>query len=126
MASRILKFTAAGSLNLQPVGPNERVTITGFEIYNTAAAARFVKLYFGNSTFGGSGSGFSGGADKPTVGTDLPQVTIGLGATSRVGMAYMSPVTHQGTCFVATTVNAADSDSTAVTAGDLIVSIFYE
>lgn len=126
MASRILKFTAAGSTNLTPVGPTERVTITGYEIYNAAAAARFVKLYFGNALYGGGGSGFSGNGDKPTVGTDVPLLTIGLAATSRAAQSYTSPLCHQGTCFVATTVNAPDSDNTAVTAGDLIVSIFYE
>jgi hypothetical protein len=121
MASRILKFTAGTSLNLQPIAPTERCSITGWAIYNTAAAARFVKLYWG------APGSFSGGGTTPTVGTDIPAITIGLATASFVANNFSaSGLTGTGVCFVATTVNAADSDSTAVTSGDLIVSLFWE
>ncbi len=124
MASRIYKFTSAASTNLQPVGPGERCTLTGYEIVNTNAAARCVKVWWGNSL------SFSGAKDVPTIGTDVPEVTIlcaALGTTTgRTAASYTSPPCSQGTMFVATTVNPADSDATAVGSGDLIVSIFYE
>lgn len=126
MSSRILKLTSAASVNLTPVGGTERVKVTGWEIWNTNAAARFVKLYWGNAQYGGAGGGFSGNGDKPTVGTDVPLVTIPVAATGENRQALYSGIQGTGTCFIATTVNAADTDNAAVGAGDLIISIFYE
>lgn len=120
MSSAVLKFTAAGSTNLQPVGPDGGAVLTGFEIFNTAASARFVKIYWG------APGSFSGGADSPVVGTDVPAITIEIDTVKPARQAYFSGIRGRGRMFVATTVNAADSDSAAVTAGDLIVSIFYE
>lgn len=120
MAARITKFTAAGSTNLQPIAGTELSQVAGWNIINTAAAARFVKLYYGNRNT------FSSNGDTPTVGTDVPRVTIQIPATSGVTASFPIPLAGPGTLFVATTVNAADTDATAVTAGDLIVSLFTE
>lgn len=120
MASRILKFTSGASLNLQPVGAGERTTLHGYNITNTNAAARFVKIFWGNA------NNFSSNGDAPTVGTDKPLITIQIPAQSSVAQNYTSGPTGQGTMFVATTVNAADSDATTVGSGDLIVSLYYE
>ena len=120
MSSAIFKLTAAGSTNLTRIGGDNGAVITGFEIYNTAAAARFVKLYWG------APGTFSSNADAPTVGTDVPNVTIGIPTVSAARQSYYSAPRGRGLLYLATTVNAADTDTTAVTAGDLIISLFYE
>lgn len=83
----------------------------GYEIYNNAASVRFVKLF--NKT------------TAPTLGTDIPWRTIAVPAGT--GRAISIP---QGTSFgvglsFATTTLAADLDTTAVTANDLIINIDY-
>jgi hypothetical protein len=127
-SSRVLKLISANSTNLTLVGAlTERVRLTGFWCYNTNAAARFVKFYMGNALFGGTGAGFSSNKDAPTVGTDVPQITLGVQGTSTLSMALYSPLLPaQGNLYLATTVNAADNDSTAIGAGDLVLNIFYE
>lgn len=120
MASRILKFTSAASTNLTPVGPVERTTLTGYNITNTSAAAEYVKIYWG------APGSFSGGGNTPTVGTDVPQITIQIPTVSSVAQSFTSPPTGVGVMFVATTTGAADSNAVAVAAGDLIVSLYWE
>lgn len=131
MGSRILKFTTVAGANLQPVGAGERIRITGYEVWNnltagTAANNRFLKFWFGNNQFGAGGGGFSSGKDAPTVGTDVPNLTIGCLAGAQTQNAYFSSPMGTGTCFVTVTANAADTDNTNPGAGDCIVNIFYE
>jgi hypothetical protein len=128
-SSRVFKLISLNSTNLNQIGTlGERVRVTGYHIYNSNASARYVKLFVGNALFGGGGgAGFSGGKDAPTVGTDVPQITLGIPGSSsiQVGLYYpLLPLT--GNLFLATTVNAADNDSTAVGAGDIIANIFFE
>lgn len=119
MSYSVFKLTSAGSLNLTPIGNSPNMFCHGWVIYNTAAAARFVKLYWG------APGTFRGGGDMPTVGTDIPALTIGIPATTSAQINLPDGVGNLGYMFMATTVNAADTDATAVTAGDLILSIFY-
>jgi hypothetical protein len=86
--------------------------LTGAVIINTNAAARFVKLY--EST------------DLPTVGTTVPALTIEIPASSQVVINQHAAVNFSRSIWMATTVNAADSDTTAVGAGDLITQLFVE
>ena len=120
MASKVFKLTSAASTNLQPVAPMERVSLTGYEIVNTSAAAEFVKLYWG------APGSFSSSGDKPTVGTDVPNITIQIPTVAAVRQSYSSPVTGTGMLYMATTTGAADGNSTAVAAGDLVISLFWE
>lgn len=120
MYSRIYKFNSLAATTPQPINPSERTAIVGWYLYNSAAAARFVKLYWGNTT------NFSSQKDVPTIGTDVPNVTIQIPATSAVTGNFHSPFTGIGTCFLSVTVNAIDTDNTAGSAGDVIGSMFYE
>ncbi len=119
MSARVFKLTSGASLNLTEVGQGPQ-KLTGYEIYNTAAAARFVKLYWGVP------GQFSSSGDKPTVGTDVPNITIQVGATAPARQSYSEGLQNSGNLFLATTVNAADTDATTVSAGDLIISLFYQ
>lgn len=98
--------SAANSTNATLVkNTNGKVfTITG---YNAAAALRYLKLY--------------NKATAPTVGTDTPVFTYALPATA--AFQFTIPGGYQfGTGIgFALTVNAADSDTTVVAAGDITV-----
>jgi hypothetical protein len=120
MAYQPLHIVAANNTNPIQIG-NGNAILGGIEIYNTAAAARFVKFYWG------APGSFSSGGQKPTVGTDIPNITIGQAATSGSPRTWTDEggVYGKGSLFVAFTVNAADSDNTAVTAGDVILTVFY-
>lgn len=115
----IYKQTAAGGLNLTKIGGYTGIKCYGYNIVNTAAAARFVKLYWGPP------GNWSSAGNTPTVGTDIPLVTILIPATSTVSVPFQQPIGNNGEMFMATTVLAADTDTTVVTAGDLISSIFF-
>lgn len=121
MSSAVFKLTSGASTNLSQIGGADGgTTVTGYEIYNTSAAAEFVKLYWA------APGKFSSGGQAPTVGTDVPNVTIYVPTVGPARQTYYSPIRGQGTLWLATTTGAADSNSTAVAAGDLIISIFYE
>lgn len=110
MQPSVFKITFAASVNLtQPLGTVPSADLYGYEI---------VKFYWG------APGTFSGGGDTPTVGTDVPKITIQVPATGKASSNYACPVGGPGTMFMAMTVNAADTDATAVGAGDLIASIF--
>jgi hypothetical protein len=122
MSANIFRQTSAASTNLtrvKVVGAN----VLGWNIVNTNAAVRFVKLYFFLPGTGGN--------DAPVVGTTIPDVTImvpaaGVASPPCVGDWAPSGFSKKGDLWMATTVNAADADATAVAAGDLITSLFIE
>lgn len=101
--SRIV--SAANSTNATSAKAS-RAKLFGVTGYNAAAAARYLKVY--------------DKASAPTVGTDTPKMTITLPATT--AFAIMMP--ERGVLFptglaYAMTVNAADNDTTALTAADV-------
>lgn len=111
MSSGKFRQVSAASTNLAPVkgfGSN----LTGALIINTNAAVRFVKLY--DST------------DQPTVGTTVPALTIEVPASGQLYLAWPQGINFGHSMWSATTVNAVDSDTTAVGAGDLITQLFFE
>ena len=77
---------------------------------NQTGAAKFVKLY--------------DKATAPTVGTDIPKLTIGIPAnwSREIGV---QPTAFQNGIAMAITGAAADNDATAVAAGDVAVDVFY-
>jgi hypothetical protein len=87
-------------------------TLYGYEIFNAAAAVRFVKLF--------------NKATAPTPGTDTPFRTIGIPAggtknfNSDIGIAMGTGIG------VATTTGIADLDNTAVAAADLVIDIAWK
>ena len=111
MASKKFRLNSAASTNLtkiQDMGANMR----GILAINTNAAARFLKFY--------------DSVDPPTVGTTVPALTVQMPATAMTQLFPTDAVAWKNALWIATTVNAADSDATAVGAGDLLVSVFYE
>lgn len=110
--SQTSKLIALGSTNLTQVkgAPGHLV---GFHVHNVAAAVRYLKFYDALSA-------------SVTVGTTVPKLTLGFAATSvqTVWLDGVAPYFSTGISF-ATTNLAADADTTAVTAGDLIINLFY-
>lgn len=79
---------------------------------NTNAAARYVKLY--------------NKASAPTVGTDVPVLTIPIPPGSAVNLEFGTPGWRFGTGIaLAITANAVDSDTTAVAASEVKVLTAY-
>jgi hypothetical protein len=111
MASMKFRQVSLASTNLQSV-KGALANLKGALIINTNAAARFVKLY--------------DATDQPTVGTTVPALTIEVPASGQLFLAWPDGINFGHTMWMATTVNAVDSDSTAVGAGDLITQLFYE
>lgn len=87
-------------------------TLTGYYIVNTAGAFRYVKLY--------------DKASSPTVGTDTPAVVLGVPATSAANVSLDSPASFTTGIAIATVAGIADSDTSAVSANDLAITLYYE
>lgn len=85
MVSSPFHLTTAASVNLTQLSNKANVALLGYSITNTAQAARFVKFYWG------SPGAFSGGKDLPTVGTDIPNITITIPPASGIATPVASP-----------------------------------
>lgn len=130
MSSRTLKISSGASTNLTEVGPTSGAEFIGIQAVNTStAAAAFVKLYWGVP------GTFSGGGIQPTVGTDIPLVTYGVPvavAATNPGQFTSPPFSGDagprgpGQLYVAITGAAADADTTATAAGQVLLSVFYQ
>lgn len=112
MASKKLKLVSAANttpVSIQQLGGN----LKGLIAVNTNAAIRYMKFY--DST------------DAPAVGTTVPVLTVQIPASGSAS-PVLSPdgVGFKSSMWVAFTVNAADSDNTAVGAGDVITTIAYD
>lgn len=119
MSSSIFKISSAASTNLNQIGQNQNTKCHGWNICNTVASNRYVKLYWGVP------GTFSSNNDVPTVGTDVPLITIEVPASGNQIQSFPYGIGNQGSMFLATTTGAADNNSTAVGAGDLLISIMY-
>lgn len=119
----VFKLSSAATTNLLKIGNSTGIKCYGYNIVNTNAAARFLKLYWGPP------GKWSSAGETPTVGTDVPSITIevpALGTTTGGAGAYWDVgVGNQGEMWMATTTTAPDNASTAVGAGDLLISIFF-
>lgn len=111
MSSNVFRQISAASTNLAQV-KGYSGNLAGYSIINTNAAARYVKLY--------------SSVDQPVVGTTVPKMTIQVPASGQITLALSDVVNFGATMWMATTVNIADSDSTAVGAGDLYTHLFVE
>lgn len=109
--AKVFRLIALGTTNAITV-KGSRGQVYGWYLFNAAAATRFVKLYNAIKT--------------PNVGVDVPLLTLALPAGSAANVWFSAGIGdfNQG-LGLATTVNAADSDATAVTAGDVIINLFY-
>lgn len=98
--------TSANSTNAT-VGKNAAGTLHAISGYNSNAAVRYLKVY--------------NKATAPTVGTDTPVLTIAIPATSAIpptllpmGLYFSAGISY------ALTTGAADADTGAVGAGDIL------
>lgn len=86
--------------------------VYGYELYNSNAAVRYVKLYNKNTA--------------PTVGADTPFRTIGVPANGRASFQTSIGLLMGSGIAIATTTGIADGDSTAVGAGDLSIDVDWK
>jgi hypothetical protein len=102
--------------NTTPVAPDgagtSAVTLAGFGITNTAAAARFVRFYDVSSA--------------PTVGTTAPKRVIEVGAGLSLYMDFARGKNFLNGLWMSVTTLAADTDTTAPAAGDILATVDYQ
>jgi hypothetical protein len=111
MSAKKFRQVSAATTNLQQIQPYG-ANLKGALIINTNAAIRYVKLY--DTT------------DAPVVGTTVPALTIQIPLSGQLALTWSDGVNFGHSMWMATTVNAVDSDATAVGAGDLITQLFIE
>src|SRR5574337_361819 len=119
MTASVFKLTSAASTNLVGIGNMPSTDLYGYNIVNTVASVRYVKFYWGVP------GSFSSSGDIPTVGTDVPQLTVQVPSSGTAIAQFATAIGNQGSMFMATTTTAPDSGSTAVGAGDLIISVYF-
>lgn len=121
MASVPFKFTTAATTNLQAVRAGQTANIKGYSAVNSAAYPIFIKLYWFANT---------AAASAPTVGTTVPNMTIGVNANATLVQGqtegWPDGITGNGELWVAVTKVAADTDTTAVASGDGIITLLVE
>lgn len=100
--SRIVSAAASTNATSAKASAGDLYSIHG---YNAAAAPRFLKVY--------------NKASAPTVGTDTPVMTFALAAGQAFDIDCYGHYFSTGIAY-ALTVNAADADTTALTAGDIV------
>lgn len=111
MSSKKLKRTSTADTNLttvQQLGGNLR----GIIAVNTNAAARYVKFY--DST------------DAVTVGTTVPAITFALPASGGFVAFPTDGINFKLGIVMAMTTGATDTDTGALGAGDVILTVLYE
>ena len=108
MTASVYRLVTASSTNLNQVR-NGPANVKGIIAVNTAAYAIFVKLYWFLPTASATG---------PTVGTTTPS---GIAQSFTEGFAGKT-----GNLFIAVTKLAADTDTTAVVAGDGLISLLVD
>lgn len=86
--------------------------VTGYYLVNTNAAFRYVKLY--------------NLAANPTVGTDVPRLTLGIPAASAANINLDPPLAFETGIAIAMTTGIADADSAAVAASDIAANVYYQ
>lgn len=81
-------------------------SLAGFHGYNASAAVKYLKFY--------------NKASAPTVGTDIPVLTIALAPTAAFAISYPDGYAFNTGIAYALTGAAADNDTTALTLADVV------
>jgi hypothetical protein len=110
MAAVPFKFTTTASTNLQPIRATMTANLKGFSVANVATAI-YIKLFWFTPTASATGI---------TVGTTVPNLTIGVAASANVTQSFPDGVTGEGQLWVAVTAAAADSDSANAASGAVV------
>jgi len=102
-ASRIVSAAASTNATSAKASAGNVYAVKG---YNAAASARYLKLY--------------NKASAPTVGTDVPRLTIYIPASTAFALDW--PMGHYFSTGIAyaLTTGSADADTGALTAGDVL------
>lgn len=101
--SRIVSAAASTNPTLAKASAGTLHNIHG---YNTSATAKYLKLY--------------NQATAPTVGTDIPIITIAIPPTAAFAIDYPNTYFFTRGIAYALTGAAADADTTALVAGDVV------
>lgn len=109
-AASVYHLISANSTNAASVKASAGV-VTGYYIVNTAAGFSYVKLY--------------DKASSPTVGSDTPLVVLGVPPLSAANVSFDVPLAFPTGIASAVTGGIADSDTTAVNANAVAVSLYY-
>jgi hypothetical protein len=88
--------------------------LCGFSATSAEAANFFLKFWWAHN------------AGLPTIGTTAPDVTILVPTTGLVPELFVRSLQGGGALWVAATKLAADSDTTALTAGGDVITLFLE
>ena len=106
----IYRLLAAASTNSNLI-KNAAGQVFGWYFFNAAASTRYVKLY--------------NKATAPTVGTDTPVLTLPLPAGGAANVEFTNGIAFGTGIGIGITGALADNDTTAVTANDVVVNLFY-
>lgn len=109
-AAQQFKRVSTASTNAVSVVTGARI-LTGYYLSNTNSSPRYIKLY--------------DKASAPTVGTDTPVRTFMIPPNSAANIALRHPLQFLLGIALAMTTGAADSDTGAVAANELIANLDY-
>jgi len=105
------KLISAATTNATSVSATANTLLYGYYISNTNAAVRYVKFY--------------NKASAPTVGTDTPVLVLAIPASGAANVSFPAGINFTTGLAFATTTGAADSDTAAVAATEVIVNLVY-
>lgn len=119
MQAQVVPGTSGGlsvyrSLDASPTGvivKSSAGQVYGWEIYNNAAAARFVKLYNLSGTPTASGT---------------PALTLGMAQTSVVTFSTPDGIAFDTGIGLRATTGVADNDTGTPTGNDVVVNLVYK
>ena len=86
--------------------------VYGYYIYNDSNQTRYVKLY--------------NKASAPTVGTDIPVMTIPIPGGSAANVDFSNGIAFATGIAFAMTTGMADTDTGAVAANEVVLNLFYK
>jgi hypothetical protein len=105
------KLISAATTNATSVSTTANTLLYGYYISNTNAAVRYVKFY--------------NKASAPTVGTDTPVLVLAIPGSGAANVSFSAGINFTTGLAFATTTGAADSDTAAVAANEIIVNLVY-
>lgn len=105
------KLNSAASTNATSVSTTANTLLYGYYISNTNSSVRYVKFY--------------NKASAPTVGTDTPVLVLAIPGTGAANVSFPAGINFTTGLAFATTTGAADSDTAAVAANEVIVNLVY-
>jgi len=105
------KLNSAASTNATSVSATANTLLYGYYISNTNSSVRYVKFY--------------NKASAPTVGTDTPVLVLAIPGSGAANVSFPAGINFTTGLAFATTTGAADSDTGAVAADEVIVNLIY-